>query len=247
MTKGKIQVIFKKEDIKPDLLEGKVAVVFDILFATSTITAAIAHGAVSVIPVFSAEQAREKAAQFTQPYLMAGEDRGRTIEGFHPPLHTHISPLIQGKHLILTTTNGTVALTQANKSANLYASSLLNNPAMAKHLYQKHKHETIVLICSGSSGSYTMEDFYGAGSLISFMQELGDWELSDAAATAFHFYESSRSSKQLLTNCRIGQLLMNYGVDQREIEFAAQEGVFDTVLVYDPEEGQIKEGHYASS
>lgn len=244
---GKIEVIFKKEDIHPEKLAGKTAVVFDVLFATSTMTAAIADGALSVLPVYSPEEAGKTAEAFDEPFLLAGEDQGRTIDGFHPPLRNQLKELVAGKHLILTTTNGTVALHKAQQAAHLYASSLLNNPATARHLNESHSGETIVIICSGSSGLYTMEDFYGAGSLVHYMQQNGNWELSDGALTSLHFYKGSGSARTVLRSCRIGGWLMKYGLDPAEIDFAAQEGIYETVLAYDRNTGQVKEGHYASS
>ncbi|MBX0359269.1 2-phosphosulfolactate phosphatase [Halobacillus sp. Nhm2S1] len=244
---GAIQVIFKKEDIQPEKLKGKVVVVFDVLFATSTITAAIADGASSVIPVFSPDEARKLAEQFEDPFIMAGEDKGRGIDGFEPPLRTNLKSIIQNKHLFLTTTNGTVALHQSTQASSLYAASLLNNPAMAAHMADLHQGEDIVLVCAGSSGKYTVEDFYGVGSLIYHMQKRDRWELSDAAVTALGFYEGSGPAKELLRNCRIGKLLVKAGLDPKEIDFAAEEGLFDSILTYDRESGQIKEGKNATS
>lgn len=241
---SQIQVVLKKEDIEPEYLAGKVVVVFDILFATSTITAAIADGASSVIPVYDSEQAHKRAAQFKDPFIMAGEDQGKPIEGFHAPLRTYLQSVISNKHLILTTTNGTVALHQSRKAAHLYASSLLNNPAMAKYLAYNHSKDTIVLVCSGSSGRFSMEDFYGVGSLVNHMQSFGKWDLSDAAATAFYFYKGSGDTQQLLRECRIGRLLVGAGLDPREIDFVAQEGLFDLVLTYNFESDQIKEENH---
>ncbi|MFD2925040.1 2-phosphosulfolactate phosphatase [Halobacillus naozhouensis] len=236
-----IQVIFKKEDIQPDLMKGKVAVVFDVLFATSTITAALADGATSVIAVYDQAQAREKAKTLTDPYVLAGEDKGRTIEGFEHPLRRYLQPIAAGKHVVLSTTNGTVALNRSSQADALYASSLLNNPAMAHYLAEKHKNETIVLVCSGTSGHYTMEDFYGAGSLVSFLMKEGDFQLSDAARTALHFYQGSGSTAfELLRSTRIGKILVEMGMDEKEIEFAAQEGLFKTIAKYEPESGSIK-------
>ncbi|MGV2620577.1 UNVERIFIED_CONTAM: 2-phosphosulfolactate phosphatase [Halobacillus marinus] len=245
---GKIQVIFKKEDIRPDDLEGKVAVVFDVLFATSTITAALADGAAAVIPVFDAEQARKKAAVMKEPFLLAGEDQGKGIEGFHPPLRTHLKPHIKNHHLILSTTNGTVALHRARRAKRLYAASLLNNPAMAEHLVRLHGEDTIVIICSGSSGHFTLEDFYGAGSLITYMEQEGVWTLSDAAIAARDFYNSKGTARaEVLLECRIGQMLLSEGLNPEEVEFVAEEGHFDTIPTYDAEEAVLKEGRHAAS
>lgn len=245
---GSLHVIFKKEDIQPERMNGKVAVVFDVLFATSTITAALADGAASVIPVYNHTHAKERAKALQVPYILAGEDQGRLIEGFHHPLRTHLQPVIKGKHLILSTTNGTVALQRSVQADHLYASSLLNNPSMAEHLTAHHGEEQILLVCSGSSGRYTMEDFYGAGSLVHHLMEAGQWDLSDAAKTAWYFYSGSDpSSVDLLSRSKIGQILLNAGMDRKEIEFVSQEGLFDTIPTYDSDKGHLKEGKDASS
>ncbi|MYL71510.1 2-phosphosulfolactate phosphatase [Halobacillus litoralis] len=244
---GDVQVIFKKEDILPEELRGKVVVVFDVLFATSTITAAIADGATSVIPVFSPDEARKKAEQFNDPFVMAGEDKGRRIEGFEPPLRTYLKSIIKDKHLILTTTNGTIALHQSRQASSLYASSLLNNPAMAAHMAERHIEDDVVLVCAGSSGKFTVEDFYGVGSLVYHMQKKGKWRLSDEAVTALGFYKGSGAAKELLRTCRIGKLLVNAGLDPQEIDFVADEGLFESILTYDRVSGQIKEGKNATS
>ncbi|WP_082235093.1 2-phosphosulfolactate phosphatase [Halobacillus massiliensis] len=239
---GNIQLIFKKEDIQPDQMKGKIAVVFDVLFATSTITAALADGATSVIPVYDKAQAREKAKTFEEAYVLAGEEQGRTIEGFHHPLRTFLNPIVKGRHLILSTTNGTVAVNRSAQADHLYTSSLLNNREMAKHLIEHHAEETIVLVCSGTSGHFTMEDFYGAGSLISYLVEMGEFELSDSAQTALLFYSGiPQSPFQLLRATKIGQILLGFGMDEQEIKFVAQEGLFHVISKYDSSTGQIRE------
>ncbi|MGH8284332.1 MAG: 2-phosphosulfolactate phosphatase [Steroidobacteraceae bacterium] len=46
----KVHVLLKKEELDGERLAGKVVVVLDVLFATSSIAAALAHGARSVVP-----------------------------------------------------------------------------------------------------------------------------------------------------------------------------------------------------
>ncbi|MFZ2910486.1 MAG: 2-phosphosulfolactate phosphatase, partial [Candidatus Desulfobacillus denitrificans] len=46
----KIHVLLKKEELDAQRLPGKTVVVLDILFATSSIVTALAHGAAEVIP-----------------------------------------------------------------------------------------------------------------------------------------------------------------------------------------------------
>ncbi|MCP3030148.1 2-phosphosulfolactate phosphatase [Halobacillus sp. A1] len=239
-----IQLIFKKEDIEPEQMKGKVAVVFDILFATTTITAALEDGAESVFAVYDQAQAREKARSLDEDsYVLAGEEQGRTIDGFYHPLRTYLNPIVKGKHLILSTTNGTVAINRSSQAEHLYTSSLLNNREMAKHLVEQHKgDQTIVLVCSGTSGHFTMEDFYGAGSLLSYLVEKETFNLSDAAQTALQFYNGlSLSPYELLRSTKIGNILLDFGMHERELKFAAQEGSLHTICKYDQDSRQIKE------
>ncbi|SDH89177.1 2-phosphosulfolactate phosphatase [Alteribacillus bidgolensis] len=52
----RIHVIMKKEDIIPERLEGKQAVVFDVLLATTVITSFFAGGAAALYPVLDAKE-----------------------------------------------------------------------------------------------------------------------------------------------------------------------------------------------
>ncbi|MBA2176407.1 2-phosphosulfolactate phosphatase [Halobacillus locisalis] len=239
---GKVDVIFKKEDIDPASMKGKVAVVFDVLFATSTITAALAEGAKGVYPVLDHVHAREKAKSLKEPYILAGEDHGKLIEGFHPPLRTYLKSVIQDQQVILSTTNGTVALQRSSQADALYACSLLNNKAMADHLNEIHDGATLTLVCSGSSRHYTLEDFFGAGSLIHYLVEGGHWTLSDGAQTALLFYNGNNEPvADLLSKAKIGRLLIGAGMDPSEVAFVSQEGIWKTIPFYDRAEGKIKE------
>lgn len=225
------------------MVEGKVVIVFDVLFATSTMTAALAEGATAIIPAFDHNQAKEKAASLKEPYILAGEVNGEVIEGFHPPLYSYLKPLIKGKLLILSTTNGTVALHRSLQAKRLYAASILNVKAMAEHLTKYHKSEDILIICSGSSGHFTLEDFLGAGCLIHYLQKNSEWKLSDGAIAAEVFYKGNgQSNSEVLFQCKIGSILLKAGMNKKEIAFAAEEGVMETVPVYDMNTGSIKEG-----
>jgi 2-phosphosulfolactate phosphatase len=46
----KLHVLLKKEELDRESLPGKVVVVLDVLFATSSIATALAHGATEVVP-----------------------------------------------------------------------------------------------------------------------------------------------------------------------------------------------------
>src|SRR5690242_5734390 len=101
---------------EPADLRGGVAVVIDVLRATSTIVQALAAGATSVVPCGEIDEARAIAAKAAPgSVLLGGERKGVTIPGFDlgnsPGDYT--SDVVTGKKLIFTTTNGTRALLRA--------------------------------------------------------------------------------------------------------------------------------------
>ena len=63
----KIHVLTRKEELDTVRMAGKVVVVLDILFATTTMVAALAHGAVEVVPVMDETAAKALIAAGRAP------------------------------------------------------------------------------------------------------------------------------------------------------------------------------------
>ena len=59
----KLHVLMKKEELDGQRLDGKVVIVLDILFATTTIVAALSEGASEVWPALDGDAARESAIE----------------------------------------------------------------------------------------------------------------------------------------------------------------------------------------
>src|SRR3954470_14197248 len=180
----KIHLLMKKEEIREEKIAdgNKIAVVLDVLLATTTIVSALKDGAKEVIPVLHSDEALEVATKFSQgEYILAGELNARPIDGFVYPSPTLIRENIKGKTLILSTTNGTVALRKSAQAEKVYIGSLLNNPAVASSLQHCLDDQNILIICSGNSGETSLEDFYGAGHLIDCLQKQRKYDLTDAA------------------------------------------------------------------
>jgi 2-phosphosulfolactate phosphatase len=220
----RIHVLGRKEDLDAVRLPGKVVIVLDVLFATSTIVAALGHGAPSVIPALDEAAARaESASHAPGSYVLAGELYAETLPGFAPP-----TPLalvehgVAGKHVIYSTTNGTVALQSAGEADHVYAAALLNGRAVVDHVLARHPDRTILILCSGSLGNFNLEDFYGAGYLVQLLAErLGEQaDFSDAARVARTLFRSG-DPVPTLTDCRVGRMMTERGL-AHEIAYAAQ-------------------------
>ncbi|MDQ0269775.1 2-phosphosulfolactate phosphatase [Cytobacillus purgationiresistens] len=228
---GKLHVILCKEDLnKEKLNENKLVVVFDILMATSVITSVLKNGAKEVLPVLNGEAALlEAESREKESYLLVGEYQGLTIEGFHSPHPQELKGVVKEKTVILSTTNGTVAIRNAIEAKQVFVASLLNAAFSAKQVLEQHTDETIVLVCSGSSGSFNLEDFYGVGYYIECLLRQSDhsWELTDSALAAHQFFKGAADrGEELLKASRVGRMLSKYGMDD-EVAFVASRDIYN--------------------
>ena len=224
----KLHVLTKKEELDSVRLPGKVVVVLDILFATTTMVTALAHGATEVLPVLDESEARARARQLPpDSFVLSGELYAETLPGFaHPAPLSLLAHGIAGKSLVYSTTNGTVAMMQPARAARMYCGALLNARALAEHILAQHARETILIVCSGSGNNFNLEDFYGAGYFVEcFREHVGD--LSDAAKAALALYRQTKAPEALL-DCRVGRMMAARGL-AREVEFACQRDAFPVV------------------
>jgi len=69
-----LHVLVRREDVDASRLQGRVVVVIDVLFATSTIVHALAAGASSVYPAFDDVDASRAAAGQPRKFRHRGSD-----------------------------------------------------------------------------------------------------------------------------------------------------------------------------
>ncbi|UZJ76873.1 2-phosphosulfolactate phosphatase [Fictibacillus sp. KU28468] len=244
----KVHLLLKKEEIHSEKMaeNNKIAVVLDVLLATTTIVSALYQRAKDVIPVKDHKEARELSKMFQKgDYLLAGELHAKPIDGFLYPSPLLLSRQVQGKTLILSTTNGTVALRKTAGAQKVYISSLLNNTATAKALLHHNSSSTIVIICSGNYGEVSLEDVYGAGHLITALVELGGepLQLSDAAQTAYYLYKGNRQNAyQVLQSSYVGNLFARYGLFD-DLDFASAVDAAPVVAVLKDGKATIEQAH----
>ena len=228
----RVHLLFKKEELDEAKLDKtKTVVVFDVLLATSTISACLSFGARSVIPTADEKEARDIAENLpSDEYCMAGEWNGLPIVGFSYPLPLALKDKVADKTLILRTTNGTVAIRKAAAARKVWIASLLNSPAVAKKVFDEYEDETILLTCAGSANQFCLEDFYGAGYFLSELIQLAEEnavQLTDSALAAKLFYNSQKDQNEpLLAQTQVGRAMLEMDVDD-DLHFVSQKGVLD--------------------
>src|SRR5207302_655400 len=112
-TARDVRVHLLPELVPPGNLSGGIAVVVDVLRATTTIVHALAAGCTCVRPCADVDEARELAGQMRAGRVLLGGERGGVPLpdfdlGNSPREYT--PALCRGTTLVLTTSNGTRAL-----------------------------------------------------------------------------------------------------------------------------------------
>lgn len=164
--------------IPPGSLEGGVAVVIDVLRATTVMLHALASGADAIRPCAEIEDAQALAASLPEGLvLLAGERQGEPIPGFDlgnsPGDFT--AERCNGKTVVMTTTNGTRALLASLAADRILVAGFVNQKATAEAL--KADGRPIHLICAGTDGQVSLEDAMLAGALA---DELDAWAWDSA-------------------------------------------------------------------
>jgi 2-phosphosulfolactate phosphatase len=155
-----------------------VAVVVDVLRATSTIPQALAAGYRRVLCCAEIEEARRLRGEI-EGSLVGGEREAVRIEGFDVGASPREFLEPRADTLILSTTNGTrTILGAAERSEAVLLGSLLNLGAVADEL--RERGEDAVVVCAGFKGAFALDDAYCAGRIVALL----DAERTDAAVAA---------------------------------------------------------------
>jgi 2-phosphosulfolactate phosphatase len=171
--------------------DDAIVVIIDIFRATSAICTAINHGVNSIIPVSTVEEAIEYQSK---GYLAAAERHGEVVDGFefgNSPF-SYMVESVKGKTIVLTTTNGTVAVEAAKDAHKVVIGSFLNLSVLTNWLISQNR--DVVLLCAGWKNKFNLEDTLFAGAVISRLTETGKFENTcDTAQAASHLFNSAKA------------------------------------------------------
>ena len=153
--------LFKLYDVS-----NSIVVIIDVLRATSTIATALYNGAKEIIPVDSVAECIKLGKQME--VITAGERDGKIAEGlqFGNTPFQYTPEFINGKTLVLTTTNGTKLLHMAlaANAKGIITGSFCNISAVCDYLSNQNK--DIVLACAAWKNRINVEDTLFAGAVI---------------------------------------------------------------------------------
>jgi 2-phosphosulfolactate phosphatase len=221
-----VDVCFTPQEIRP----VEVAVVVDVLRATSTIAQAFDVGYSHVICCSSVAMARELRAPGR---VLAGETASVRVPDFelgNSPAAIETAGRL-GEELVLATTNGSPAIVAASHAAQrVLVASLLNLHAVIGALPTD---ADVAIVCSGTDRRPALEDVYVAGRLVA----ASGGALSDAACVAERVAIGYETALEPLAASEDGARLR--ATDQEpDIAWCARESVVDAV----PEVLSVQDG-----
>lgn len=226
----RLEVISSVNEARSDDFIHKTVIVIDVLRATSTIVIALAGGCAGVIPVETVIQAKNL---WEDGDLLGGERYCKKITGFdlgNSPLEYRNRDL-QGKRIIMTTTNGTRAMQKVQKASNILAGSLLNAFSCARAAWELKR--DVVLVCAGTQNQFSLEDGLCAGCIADCLHSFAEEqpEMNDFGLAMRDAYLYTRNDLQnTILACANGKKLCRLGFEE-DVLFCCHPNLFDVVPV----------------
>lgn len=232
----KLDVCFSPELLPLYDLRGKVAVVVDILRATSSMVTALAAGVTHIVPVAELVECRAFAPQ---GYLTAAERDGVQADGVDlgnsPFGYLDGNVAVRGRAVAITTTNGTRALHLSLAADTVLLGAFLNLEAVADFLRKQQK--DVLVVCAGWKGQFNLEDTLYGGALAERLAPAFDSRHSDAALAALHLWERAKPdlAGYLLQSAHVRRL--NSLEVNQDMEFCIRLDEYDLVPIW--QDGRI--------
>lgn len=243
----RLNVFFLPAEFSPEDVAGDVAVVVDILRASTTITHALANGVDCVIPCSTIEEATAVKQQ-DEPHrcLLGGERGGVRIEGFdlgNSPT-AYAGEVVKGMTVAFTTTNGTRALLRSSQAKEVMVGAFVNLTTVVRRIQSTAN--SVQIVCAGTDGQITGEDVLFAGALVERLtkKETDHFELTDAAEIARDHYrvrcpeQSVAQIEAAMIGSRGGRNLVRLGYEA-DIRTAANVDSVPVVGIVD-DDGSIR-------
>ncbi len=219
-------------------VENSVVVIIDVLRATSTIATAMFNGANSIIPVDSVDECISIGNKLNA--ITAGERDGKVAPGLehgNSPFE-YSKEFIDGKTLVLTTTNGTKLLHMAlaKNAKAIITGSFPNISAVCDYLLAQN--QNVILGCAAWKDKVNIEDSLFAGAVI---KKIGNHfsincDASQLALNMFNDANGDLYEFMKINNASHYQRLTGFGLE-KDIRYCLSEDIANISVVY--KEGKL--------
>lgn len=227
----KLDICFSPDLLPRYDLTGQVAVVVDVLRATSTTVTALAAGVTEIYAVATLDECAELGR--TRGCLTAAERDGRPVPGFdlgNSPFGFLDGKIpVSGRALALSTTNGTQALQASLGAEAVVCGAFLNLQAVADFALAQGR--DVLVVCAGWKGQFCLEDSLFGGALAARLAPRGfDVAGSDATLAALHLWQQAQADwpAYLLQSSHVRRL--NSLEANQDFEFCTRVDAYADVL-----------------
>ena len=197
--------------LRPVSPSTDIAVVIDVLRATSVMATALANGAKRIITCEEIDESEMIAEMVGNKPLLCGERGCQPIPGFDlgnsPSEYTR--QIVQDRALVLTTTNGTHAIAAAAPADRIITASFLNLAAAVDALEGSNE---VHLVCAGTAEDITAEDTLLAGAIIHSLSNRTAVQLElvgDEPILAAHHWRACFGSKSEIDTASLAREIAN--------------------------------------
>lgn len=145
-----------------------IAVVVDVLRASSAIVTAFMNGAEKIIPVATLDEAK---AMKEKGFMVAAERDGivRDFADFGNSPYNFTPDRVRNNDIVYSTTNGTQAIQLASGCHKVLVGAFLNLTAIVNFLTESNR--DVLILCAGWKNKFNLEDTLFAGALTDMLLE----------------------------------------------------------------------------
>jgi 2-phosphosulfolactate phosphatase len=219
--------------LSPDLIhlyevKNKVVVVTDIFRATSCMVTGLANGIASFTPIATIS---ECAHLQSLGYIAAAERDAKKVDGFeldNSPF-SYMDPLLKGKNIAMTTTNGTLSISKVKKdAAQVLVGAFLNIETIANYLIEQN--EDLIILCAGWKGTPSLEDSLFGGALVDLLKS--NFKIADDSATMTYrlFKEAKNDLRAYLQEASHLKRLSGLGIE-KDIDFCLTRELYSVLPI----------------
>ena len=233
----RLDVFFTPVQAKPSDTAGRLVVIVDVLRASTTVATALGNGAKTVMPVEGADEVITRSKEFHRSaVILAGEQKMQPITSFDlgnsPQDFTRKA--VEGKTILITTTNGTRALLGVQGARDIVIASYVNFTAVLAMMKVAASSNTdIAIICAGEEGGFTLEDAACAGRYVRALPKRAEsMHLNDAASASVLIEKKyGENIAKLFKESTHGQALQEAGFGD-DLIAAAKVDAYPVVPIY---------------
>jgi len=190
--KRKIEVCFSPVLFREFKNPEAIAVVVDILRATTAIVTAFMNGVSRIIPVETLSEAKELKKQ---GFLVAAERDGlvQPFADFGNSPFNFTKERVFRKEIVYSTTNGTQAIYEARDCFMIVVGAYLNFTALTNWLLSQKR--DIIILCAAWKNKFNLEDSLFAGAVAERILENPEYStICDSTHASIDLYRIAKSN-----------------------------------------------------